>query len=324
MTIECLKSGMLTTVQDSGRFGYGAMGFSPAGAADQFSFQLANLLVGNALDTAALEFTLLGPELKILEPCVAAWVGAPMDTRCDGRILRGNRAYVFHGGEVLSFGYMKTGIRAYFALAGGLQVPLVLGSASTYLKCGIGGFEGRALRKGDLLEGKSPQRLLSKMDKRHFFWADGYTPRTKFTLAGGEIPSLRYVRGPQQERFEKKDYEQLQTCCFRISQAADRMAVRLEGMPLCMSHGTDIISDGIGAGAIQISSNGLPIVMLCDRQTTGGYAKIGTVISSDLPILAQCRPGELVRFEEVSVKEGAWWYRHNARKMQKLSGRWTL
>jgi biotin-dependent carboxylase-like uncharacterized protein len=205
-----------------------------------------------------------------------------------------------NSGDTLICQFAKTGCRAYLAVGGGFDIPEVLGSRSTYLKCGIGGFDGRKLIQGDELlfrDTKAIRERNDKFEKKLRKWLENAAKTAKTPIEVCAIP------GPQDAVFTGKGLEQFFSQTFTVSNQSDRMGIRLEGEPITANGSTDIISDGIALGSVQVPSSGKPIILLADRQTTGGYAKIATVISADIPLLAQARPGDSLRFRRVTVRE---------------------
>jgi biotin-dependent carboxylase-like uncharacterized protein len=234
----------------------------------------------------------VGPELEIEVGNVLAIAGADMEPKRNGEAVPQYAAFAVEPGDVLAFGAAVSGCRAYIAFAGGLDLPIVMGSRSTNLKCGLGGLEGRALKAGDSIGFRVPLAPLDPDPRRRDSREDFSAP----------LAALRVVAGPQDEYFTQHGIEAFYGAEYRLTERSDRMGCVLEG-PVVEARGkTDIVSDGIPLGAIQITSGGRPIVMLADRQTTGGYAKIATVISADIPLLAQRRPGEKVAFKKVSIE----------------------
>jgi len=292
MMIHILNPGMLSTVQDLGRFGYMSTGFSPGGAMDGFSLQLANILVGNAPGDGAIEMTALGMTASFDCDCAIALTGADMSPTVNGEPVSMNRTLEIHAGDVLTCGFAQRGMRTYLAVAGGFDLPLVMGSMSTNLKCTLGGFQGRALKKGDEI----PLRYGLTV---HEIGCHSYSPEEYMT----ETLTVRVVLGPQEDMFTGEGINTFLTQTYRVSPQSDRMGVRLTGPKIENKNGVDIISDGIATGAVQIPSSGTPIIMMADRQTTGGYAKIATVISADLKRIAQAKPDNPIRFEAVTVQE---------------------
>ena len=296
MTLAVLDPGLFTTVQDLGRFGHQARGMPVAGAMDRYAFTAANLLAGNRPNAAALEMTVKGGSFRFEREAFAAVAGADLQAKLDGRPIEAWSSFAASAGSTLSFDFMKSGCRAYLALRGGIDVPEVLGSRSTYCKAGIGGLSGRALREGDGLEAGN---LSADPGTRLF----GRSLLAQFVPAyGGEIV-LRVLLGPQDDLFEEAGLATLFRGPYSITNEADRMGYRLEGPAIRHRGKADIVSDALPLGAIQVPGHGKPIVLMADRQTTGGYAKIGTVIGPDLSLLAQAKPDDLVRFVQADEEE---------------------
>lgn len=292
MAIRILSPGLFTTVQDLGRTGYQQYGVPVAGAVDARALRLANLLVGNPEDAAGLEITLTPPEIEFTADAVFAVTGGDFAPTLNGGPIPSYAARRARAGDVLRMSPALSGCRGYIAFTGGLDVPVRMGSRSTYVKAHLGGLEGRPLRAGDeigLLPAPEPDNLPAR-----------FLPPERFDAP---VKLLRAVPGPQADRFTEADIEAFFSCEYAVSDQFDRMGCRLEGEPVAHRTDANIISDGIALGAVQVPGSGQPIVMLADRQTTGGYAKIANVISVDLPQIAQCRPGDRVRFRPVSVEE---------------------
>ena len=284
MRVRVNKAGLLTTVQDGGRWGYQAMGVPVAGPMDLYSHRLANALVGNADGGATLEVTLTGPELEFDDERTIAVTGATFEGIPDAR-------FAVRRGDRLRFGARVRGTRAYVAISGGIDTPLVLGSRSTHLPSAMGGFEGRALKAGDELPlGEPIARLKVRAPNSRAPEREALTERT---LAER---TLRVLPGPQHDRFTANALDVLQSAPYRIGTDSNRMGYRLAGARLEHSRGADIISDATPAGTLQVPASGQPILLMADRQTTGGYAKIATVISADLSVAGQLAPGDEVRF----------------------------
>ena len=289
MKVYVQTPGALTTVQDRGRFGYIASGIGVSGVMDQDAYRAANYLVGNRHGEAVLEATLLGPSLQFEADCICAVTGADMGTKIGNKPVEPYRPFWVQAGQVLSMGYARTGCRGYLAVQGGIDVPVVMGSRSTNLKCQLGGYLGRALKAGDVLT-VPDESLSTVMDRRR------HAP----TFA--QEVTVRVIPGPQASCFTEQAFHTLWNMPFSVSAKSDRMGLRLEGAQIETKNGSDIVSDGIALGSIQVTSGGQPIILLADRQTTGGYAKIGTVCSFDIPKLAQLKPGGVVHFEEITVE----------------------
>jgi antagonist of KipI len=292
--IEVLDGGMLTTVQDLGRYGYQRYGVPVSGALDQFALRAGQRLVGNADEAAGLEITLIGPHLRFLSPTVMAITGANLDPRLDGRSVPMWQAVTVDEGTILAFGDVRDGVRAYLAVAGGLDVPPVLCSRSTYTRSKLGGIEGRPIKAGDRLPGVAVPVIEGARSRR--------LPR-RLVPTYGHRHALRVILGPQDDAFSEEGLRAFLTSTYEVSEQSDRIGYRLKGPTIGHRASPDIISDGIPLGAVQVPADGQPIVLLADRGTTGGYTKIATVISTDLPRLAQAMPADQVTFSEVSLED---------------------
>jgi antagonist of KipI len=287
------SAGMLTTVQDQGRFGYQRYGMPVSGAMDIFSYKLANLLVGNNAQEACLETTITGPEILFTDKGAVAICGADMEPLKNGMPVSMNKTIEIKSGDRLSFRGLKSGCRCYIAFAGGINVPTVMGSRSTYLRAKIGGPGGRALKAGDELPlGVSEKRI-------RILEIPG-----KLLLPYKSSQTVRICPGPEINRFGPEGIQQLLTSEYVVTDRSDRMGYRLAGNLIKHKSLTaDIISAGISAGTIQIPGDGQPVILMADRQTTGGYSRIANVISADLTLVAQMIPGNHIRFSEISIEE---------------------
>ena len=292
--IDVLDGGLLTTVQDLGRVGAQQFGVPVSGAMDPWALCAANRLVGNDERDAALEITLAGPVLRFDGPGVVALAGGDLGPMLDGRPLPGWQAVSVRAGSALSFAGVRDGMRAYLAVAGGIDVPPVLGSRSTLMRSRLGGFEGRALRAGD----RVPVAPLSDLAGR----AGRRLPR-ELVPTYGHAHAVRVVMGPQDDAFTDEGIRAFLGAGFTLTAQSDRVGCRLAGPRIAHCRGADIVSDGTAFGAIQVSGDGQPIVLMADRGTTGGYAKIATVASVDLSVLAQAAPGDRITFVRVGVGE---------------------
>jgi antagonist of KipI len=295
--IRILDAGPQTTVQDLGRTGQMRYGIPPSGPVDRFAFVLANRLVGNPDAAAALECTLIGPRFEMTGDGAIAVTGAEMPITVNGEPAAGWTTIALKRGDVVKLGPARTGVRSYIGFAGGLDVPLVLGSRSTYLRGRVGGVEGRALRKGDELRvfpsaSKKPRRV---------------APQAIPDYAGE--PTVRAVLGPQADRFTVEGLEALFGGRYEVLPQSDRMGSRLRGPRIAHARGHDIVSDGIALGSIQVPGDGQPIVLLVDRQSTGGYTKVATICSCDIWRVGQARPGQALRFHRIGVDEAHRLYR---------------
>ena len=294
-TLEILAPGPLTTVQDRGRFGFGRFGIAPSGALDSFSLRIGNLLVGNREDEACLEITLLGLKVRALVDLLVAVTGADLQPHLNREPLQMWCSHIMKEGEVLSFTVPRSGCRAYLALGGGISVTQLMESKSTNLSSGFGGFEGRALRKGDIVSSDSPRLHLR---------AEGKALDRKSIPTYGKNCALRVLFGPQDDHFTEKEKKTFLNSSFNVTPYSDRTGIRLAGPVIRTRAGMEesIISEGVVSGTIQIPGDGQPIIILGET-VTGGYRKIATVISADLPLLGQIKPGDQVNFEEVSIQD---------------------
>ena len=289
--IKILDPGPQTTVQDLGRTGQMRYGIPPSGPVDRSAFLLANRLVGNPDTAAALECTLLGPRFDMTAAGAIAVTGADMPVSVNGRDAAGWTTIALKPGDVVKLGAARSGVRAYIGVAGGIDVPLALGSRATYLRGRVGGLEGRALRKGDELA----------------VFACG--PVTMRRVAPQAIPdytgepTVRAILGPQDDRFTTAGIRALFDGRYEVLPQSDRMGSRLRGPRIEHARGHDIVSDGIALGSIQVPGDGQPIVLLVDRQSTGGYTKMATICSSDIWRVGQARPGQSIRFQQIDVEE---------------------
>jgi len=289
--IRVVAPGLLSSVQDLGRPGHGALGVPPGGAADAHALRLGNLLLGNEEGAAAVEATLSGPELLFEAAALVVLAGAPFEATLDGRPVAPWRALEVPAGGRLALGRATTGARGYACVRGGVEAPLVLGSRATDVATGFGGPFGRPLAAGDLLRvgtAAAPPRGRA-VDAAAARWS-------------GPRRLLRVTPGPQEEWFAPEAIEALVSRPFRVSASSSRTGVRLEGTPL-PTPSRSLVTEGVAAGAVQVPPAGLPIVLLVEHPSTGGYPKIGNVISADLSALAQLRPGDEVRFARVSLDE---------------------
>ncbi len=311
---EVLEPGLLTTVQDGGRYGWARYGIPPSGAVDEVALRIANMLVDNAPDAAGLEITLSGPTLRALRPLSVALSGARFEVRRNGvQPVPFHESFTLQAGDVLTFGRCYQGVRAYLAVRGGLALPAFLGSQSTYVPGGFGGLEGRALRAGDVLPVCAAPLLT---DVRR--WPAHALP--PYSTA----PTLRVIPGPQADHFPQEAWTVFLSAPYTVSPRSDRMGARLEGPRLTHRGAAEIISDGVVTGSVQVPPDGQPIVLLADHQTTGGYAKIATVIRADVPLLAQCPPGAVVRFAltDLVSARAAWRAILAARPVVEEEGLW--
>jgi len=298
MNVSVARAGFLTSVQDIGRTGYRQFGISTSGALDPFALRVANLLVGNDEGAAGLEITLGGLQLRFNDGRIVAWCGGEFDVQIGSQSLPAGHVAHLQAGDELKFGRARIGCRAWLAVSGGVDVPIVLSSRATDLRANFGGLEGRALRDGDVLplctwRGSPPQAAgISSWTAPHD-WAN---PASRH-------PNLRFVRGVDWDRFNAATLQRLTRESFAVSPDSDRMGVRLSGPELPRVDNVDLISEAVAPGTIQVPPNGQPILLLGDCQTIGGYPKMAHVITVDLAIAAQLRPGDRVRFSEVAMAD---------------------
>lgn len=292
---EVIKSGLLTTVQDLGRIGYQRYGVPTSGAMDQTALRTANLLLDNEEGFAGLEATAEGPMLRAFTDLTIAIVGADMQPLVDGKPVERGTVIGIRSGQILEFQRARRGLRAYLAIAGGIDVPVILGSRSTCLPAAFGGVQGRALREGDCLPinpvGRRPMALSGR--RLPSGWVEPIS----------EVLTVRVVLGLQEDRFTPEGIHTFLSGSYRLTPQMDRMGARLQGPPITHRSGADIISDSIPLGAVQVPSDGQPMILLADRQTTGGYAKIAVVVQEDIFRLGQTTPGQVIRFRQISAPE---------------------
>jgi len=306
MSLQVLKPGLLTTVQDQGRWGSQRHGVVVGGAVDGFAARVANMIVGNDEHCAVLELALVGPELRALDNALVAVCGADFDFRVGGKTAQRNRPVLVQAGEVLSFGQVRQGARAWLAVAGGIDVPVVLGSRSTYARGRMGGIEGRPLIAGDAVPVGAPSACAVRM--RQSLQAAGevsphWSVRPETLGSGPEPGRVRAVPGPEWELFTLEARQRLFRETYAVTKDVDRMGMRLAGLPLELAEPRDEISSAVNVGVVQVPASGQPIVLLVGRQTVGGYPRIAEVATVDLGRLAQLKPGDPLGFEEVSVAQ---------------------
>lgn len=301
MSITVLKPGMLSTFQDLGRHGFQHLGVPVGGAMDARAHRLANLLAGNTNDEATLEITLTGPSLRFDAPGCIAICGAQLNPTLNEAPVPNNRPLVVRAGDTLSFGARHTGLRAYVAWHGGIDIPAVLGSRSTYLRGALGGYQGRALKKGDVF---GMRANLSGHDldtlSRQLWDIKVYLPAI---LGAQPRTAVRAVKGAHAALFTPGAVQAFFSSEYRVSPQSERMGYRLAGPHLALAHTAQLLSEATSFGSVQVPPDGAPIVLMADRQTTGGYAKIAHVASVDLPLVAQSMPGDTLRFVETGLEQ---------------------
>ena len=306
MGVIVRKPGLLTTVQDLGRTGYQRYGVVVCGAVDGFAARVANLLVGNAGDAALLELALIGPELEFEDEMLVAWCGGEFDARLDGGPLPKDRPVLVPAGGVVTFGPVRSGAMAWLALAGGIDVPVRLGSRSTHRRAQFGGHQGRGLIPGDRLELLPPspraEELMTALGSSGRS-APGWSVKPGALGRAAEAGVLRFVRGPEWDWFDPEMQKLLVTADYTVTKDADRMGLRLEGPPLRLTAPRELISSAVNTGVVQVPPSGLPIVLSAARQTVGGYPRIAAVAAVDFPAMAQLKPGDRVRFREIPLAQ---------------------
>jgi biotin-dependent carboxylase-like uncharacterized protein len=279
---------MFTTVQDLGRYGYGPLGVSPSGAADPLALRIGNRIVGNPESAAALEMTLLGGKFLFPNGGLIAVTGSDFGATANGRTIEPWTATVIAPGERVDFGPTRSGARCYLCVHGGIALKPLLGSASTHILTGLGGFEGRPLKKGDQLPLNAAHETTPLIANRE----------TLNRLSPRKI--LRATAAPQTRLFSEKSLAAFYGSTYRVTEESNRVGLRLEGPPLETPQSGHMISEGVSLGAIQIPAGGQPIILFIEQQTTGGYPKIANIISADLPSVGQLRPRDEVHFEFVT------------------------
>jgi antagonist of KipI len=303
--VRILDPGLMTTVQDLGRFGYQKDGITSGGAMDPLALRVANILVGNEEREAGLEMTLKGPKIEFLHDSLIAICGADLSPRIADYRVPNWCAISVKEGSILTFGDNRWGCRAYLAVSGGIAVPEVMNSKGTYLRAAIGGIDGRPLKTGDDVPVGSDRTATFQVragGPMPFALSERrMRPEDALEFYERDRP-LRVLRGPHWDLFDERDRGVFLHEMFEVSASSDRMGYRLSGPLLDSSKRDELISSAVLSGTVQVPPSGEPIVLMADRQTTGGYPMIGLVATADLPLVAQLRPGDEVRFEEVIIK----------------------
>lgn len=311
MSVAIHKPGFQTTVQDLGRFGYQQLGITVSGPMDAFALQAANLVLGNEASTPALEFALHGAELTIMRDTWICLSGADLHAEVSGMRIPLWRPVAVRAGSKIRCLRVERGMRAYLAVSGGFQVEQVMNSSSTHLMGGFGGFAGRALQPGDRLQ------IAALTPRAQRLWEEAFRELpeseslavTKWGVSLYQLPNyreepiVRVIRGAEADWFTSESRTAFLQSLYRISAQSDRMGYRLEGTPLSLKHEQQMLSEAVTAGTMQVPPDGEPIVLMADRQTTGGYPRIAQVIQVDLPVLAQTQPGKRVGFVEIPFEE---------------------
>lgn len=307
MTLRIITGGLQTTVQDLGRVGRQRTGIPVCGAMDRFAHRVANMLVGNEDSAATLEASLLGPAIAFDEPATIALAGGDLSATISGNDVAPWHAIAVPQGATLRFGEARVGCRTYIAVAGGIELAPVFGSRSTYLRAQFGGFEGRALRSGDVLNPGAPSPTASRIASS--LRSSGNTAIGRWTIASSvrpaynDDPIVRVIPGEHYELLDEPSRDRFIASTFKVSSNSDRMGYRLGGVNLSLGEPKELLSEGVAFGTIQLPPGGEPIVLMADHQTTGGYPRIGEVATVDLPLIAQLKPGDRLRFRLVSVEK---------------------
>jgi len=304
------QAGIQTTVQDLGRPGWQHAGVPEGGAMDRVAHRIANLLVGNPDGAAALECPLGSVALQFTAPALVALAGRDIAASLDGVTIPAWQPFRAETGALLA---LHTGCRTSVAIAGGIDVPVVLGARGTSMRAGFGGFHGRALRRDDILPIGEPTPLGKQMVSRLVEagrmiadWGAGPALRPSYAIQ----PTVRIIEGPELRWLTDASRERFFGASFRVAPESDRMGFRLQGPTLALTRSMEMLSAGVTVGTIQLPPGGAPIVLMADRQTTGGYPRLGDVIAYDLPLLAQLRPGDDVRFDTIALDDAHTLYRH--------------
>ena len=308
MSITVLKAGTQTTVQDLGRPGFAHLGISASGAADAFSFRIGNQLVGNDPNTTALEITLTGGEYEFGSNAVIAITGSTFDASIDGQPISNWKGYNIQKGQCLQINSSRDGARCYVCVQGGFDIPLLLACRSTHLMTGLGGFEGRTLRKGDVLElAHASESQCANMNN-----VEGILKQLNRN-------TIRVTKGLEGDWFTDDAWDSFLNNQFSVSQTFSRMGIRMEGNSIESSAGHEIVTQGVPLGAVQVPGNGQPIISFVEHQTTGGYPRIANVISADLCKVGQLKPGDRFQFALVSMAEAEQLYAEQMNIIHNLS-----
>jgi antagonist of KipI len=309
--IRILNPGFHSSIQDLGRIGYQKYGVIVGGSMDHFAHRVSNILVGNPENSPTIEMTIKGAAIEFHQDHLFSICGGELNPVVNGEPIDSWRPIFARKGDILEFGRCQKGCRAYMAVAGGFDIPSVMGSYSTYLRAGIGGFEGRLLKKGDFLKFKSLGIHPGKL-KANWTLSPGFLKKhQKSTL-------IRYICGQEYSLFSEESQEKFNQEEYFISSKSDRMGYRLEGPKLCLSESIEMISEAVTMGTVQVPPEGQPIILLADRQTIGGYPKIAQIAQVDLPVIAQTKPGDKVRFQEISLQDAQHLFLHREKEIRIL------
>ncbi|MFS0666865.1 biotin-dependent carboxyltransferase family protein [Peribacillus frigoritolerans] len=317
MSLRVIKPGLLTSIQDLGRKGFKQHGVIVSGAMDAHSLRIANMLVGNEEGEAALEITLMGPTIKVEKNCLISITGGNLSPTLDNKVVPMWKPLLVKNGSILRFEGCKSGCRAYLTVAGGFAIPEIMESKSTYLRAGIGGYMGRALKADDVLQINEPSKNLDDRTFKGSFSFPKWFVNEKEFMPGGK-PHIRFIDGSQYEYFTDSSKDSFVERLFKVSNQSDRMGYRISGPALKLKDNGELLSEAVTNGSVQVPPDGNPIILLSDSQTTGGYPKIAQVITADLPIIAQVKPGESIQFSRVNLKEAERLFLQKERQLKEL------
>ncbi|RDV11071.1 KipI antagonist [Pontibacter diazotrophicus] len=327
MSLKIISSGLLTTIQDLGRHGYQKEGIIVSGAMDSFALRAANVLVGNKETEAGIEVTLMGPKIKFEQQQLIAITGADLSPKIDGEPVKVWRPLFVEAGSILEFGSPRSGCRAYIAVAGGFDIPQVMGSSSTYLQAGLGGLHGKPLQAGDTLPCRTlPDTLepflrsIIQAQNKNSGAQTNWSVDSSLYFTYAEPQPIRVLKGPEYGLFSAQSQQDFWRMAYQVTSQSDRMGYRLRGTRLSLAEQTNILSSAVTFGTVQVPAEGYPIVLLADHQTTGGYPRIAQVITADFSKLAQLAPRNKLQFKEVTLEEAQSLYIRQEKSIEKIKG----
>lgn len=327
MRLSIISSGLLTTIQDLGRHGYQKDGIVVSGAMDTFALRAANLLVGNGEAEAGIEVTLMGPKIQFEQQQLIAITGADLSPRINGEPVKGWRPLFVEEGSVLEFGSPRSGCRAYIAVAGGFDIPPVMGSCSTYLHAGLGGIHGRPLQAGDTIPCRGiPAKMkpflhsLIASQTKNPGAQTSWSVDSSLYFSYSDPQPIRVLKGPEYGLFSAQSQQDFWRMAYQVTSQSDRMGYRLRGTRIHLAGEADVLSSAVTFGTVQVPAEGNPIVLLADHQTTGGYPRIAQVITADFSKLAQLTPRNKLQFKEVTLEEAQLLYIRQEKNIEKIKG----
>ncbi|WP_297421229.1 biotin-dependent carboxyltransferase family protein [Clostridium sp.] len=323
MSITVLNPGLLTTIQDLGRIGYQKYGVIVSGAMDTYSMRLSNIIIGNNENEGVLEITMVGPSLELLKGTLFSITGADISPTINNKPVPMGRPVYLKKDCILKFGPCKTGCRSYLAVAGGFDIPLVMGSKSTYLRAGLGGIEGRALKRDDVLNIGTRNKLSRKLiDKMKEIKSEEEFVATRWYVQGYKGSSnSKIIRAFEDRQYKEISHESIAKFFneeFNIDSKSDRMGYRLAGPKIELREKLEMISEEVSMGTIQVPPDGNPIILLADKQTAGGYPKIAHVASVDIQKIVQLKPNEKIAFKKITIKDAEDLYLKRERYLEAL------